>query len=75
MDVCARQRVVIAFLTAERCSPLEIHRRLTSVFVEDARDVSLEAMSVVLKSGENNTGEGPTAADQPRRRPETRLIC
>ena len=46
VDVCARQRVVIAFITAERGSPMEMHRYLTSVFVEDATDISSEAMPI-----------------------------
>ena len=48
MDVRARQRVVITLLTVERCTPMEIHRRLTSLCVEDARVASSEATSIVL---------------------------
>ena len=40
MDVRTRQRVVIEFLTAEGSRPIEIHRRLRSVYGEDAVDVS-----------------------------------
>jgi hypothetical protein len=73
VDVRARRKVVIEFITAERCISVEIHRHLTSVFVEDARDGSSESMPVVLREVKD-----PTAAGQLRqrqRRPETRLIC
>jgi hypothetical protein len=49
VDVRTRQRVVIEFLTAESSSPIEIHRRLISVYVEDAIDVGSDAGSVVLR--------------------------
>jgi histone-lysine N-methyltransferase SETMAR len=50
--------VVIEFLTAESSSPIEIHRRLRSVYVEDAIDVGSDAGSVVL-SGEQDIGDMP----------------
>jgi hypothetical protein len=66
-----RQRVVNEFLTAEGCSPIEIYRRLRSVYSysEDAVDVSsVKRWIHRFKSGEK---------DQPRqrrRRPKLRLM-
>ena len=40
MDICLKQRVVIEFLTAEGCSPIEIHTRMKAVYDESCSGVS-----------------------------------
>jgi transposase len=60
VDVRTRQRAVIEFLTAEGSSPIEIHRRLRSVYGEDAIDVSSVRHWVRrFKSGEKDIGDRP----------------
>ena len=40
IGICLKQRVVIEFLTAEGCSPIEIHTRMKAVYGESCSDVS-----------------------------------
>jgi hypothetical protein len=53
-------------LTADGCSPLEIHRRLRSVYGEDAIDVGSDAGPVVLRTVIRTLFTGPAATVQPR---------
>jgi len=39
-DVRFKQRAVIEFLTAEKVPPIEIHRRMQAVYVDQFVDVS-----------------------------------
>jgi len=69
--------VVTEFLTAEDSSPIEIHRRLRSVYGVDVIDVSSDAGSVVIRVVKRALVTGPAAAEQPRqrrRRSKTRLV-
>ena len=49
MDVRIGQRVIMDFLTVEGSSPIEIQRRLRSVYSEDAIDVRSDAVSVTSR--------------------------
>ena len=40
LDVRFKQRAVIEFLTAEKVPPIEIHRRMQAVYVDQCVDVS-----------------------------------
>jgi len=40
-DVRFKQRAVIEFLTAEKVSPIEIHRRMQAVYGDQCVDVSI----------------------------------
>jgi hypothetical protein len=68
VDVRTRHRVVTEFLTAEGCSPKEIHRHFRSVYSENATDVSTFRQWVRrFASGENHTSDmsrrdGPATA-------------
>jgi transposase len=60
VDVRTRQRVVTKFLVAKGSSPIDIHRRLRSVYSEDAIDViSVRHWVRRFKSGEKGTGYRP----------------
>ena len=39
-DALFKQRAVIEFLTAEKVPPIEIHRRMQAVYVDQCIDVS-----------------------------------
>ena len=39
-DVRFKQRAVIEFLTAEKVSPIEIHRRMEAIYGDECVDVS-----------------------------------
>jgi len=39
-DVLFKQRAVIEFITAEKVSPIEIHRRMKAVYGDQCVDVS-----------------------------------
>jgi hypothetical protein len=60
VDFRTGQRAAIEFPTAEGSSPIEIHRRLRSVYGDDGIDVSSFRRWVRrFKSGEKDTGERP----------------
>ena len=60
VDIRTKQCVVIKFLTAEGSSPIEIHRRLRSVYGEDAIDVtSVRRWVRRFKSGEKDISDRP----------------
>jgi hypothetical protein len=61
--VRTRLRVVTEFLTVEDSSPIEIHRRLRSVYCVDAIDVSSDAWSVVIRAVKRALVTGPAAAE------------
>jgi transposase len=73
-DVRFKQRVVIEFLTAEKVSPIEIHRRMQTVYVDQCTDVSTVRRWVrQIKDGElgqadlsdkTRSGRPVTASDQ-----------
>jgi len=63
VDVRTRHRVVTEFLTAEGCSPTEIHRLFRSVYGKSATDVSTVRHWVRrFDSGEKHTGDMPRRA-------------
>ena len=63
MYVRTRQRVVTEFITAEGFSPIEVHRRLRSVYGEDAIDVSSVRRWVRrFKGDEKDIGDRPGSA-------------
>jgi hypothetical protein len=60
VDVRTRQRVVIEFLNVEGSIPIETHRHLTSVYGEDAVDVSsVRRWNRCFKGGERDIGDRP----------------
>ena len=60
MVVCTMQRVLTEFLAAEGASPIEVHRRLKSVYEEDAIGVGSVRLWVRrFKNGENDIGDRP----------------
>jgi hypothetical protein len=64
VGISARQIVVTEFLIADSSSPVEIHRRLTSVYGEDAMDVSSVTRWVrFLRAEKRTVVTGPAAAD------------
>jgi hypothetical protein len=64
VDIRPRQSVVTQFLIAEGSSPIEIHRRLRSVY--DDMDVSSNAGFVILRLVKRTLLTDPAATDQPR---------
>ena len=67
MDVNTRQRMLTELLTAEGSRPVQIHRRLSSVYGEDAVEVSsVRRWLRRFNSGEKDVGNSPSAVDQPR---------
>jgi hypothetical protein len=55
VDVSSGHRMMIEFLSAEGYSPIEVHRGLSSVYGEDATDLSAARPWVHrLKGGEND---------------------
>lgn len=63
MDLRLKQRAVIEFLTAEGCSPIEIHSRMKAVYGETCSDVST-VRRWARRSKEENPSES-NVHDQP----------
>ena len=67
MDVNTRQRMLIELLTAEGSRPIQIHRHLRSVYVEDAVEISsVRRWLRRFNSGEKGVGNSPSVVVQPR---------
>jgi transposase len=65
VDVNTRQRMVTELLTAEGSSPIEVHRRLRSVYGEDAVEISSVRRWIRrFNSGEKDVGDNPSAIDK-----------
>jgi hypothetical protein len=61
--ICTRQRMAIEFLGTESSRLIDIHRRLKSVYGEDAIDISSVRRWVCLfKSSEECIGDRPLGA-------------
>lgn len=67
MDLNTRHRMLTELLIAEGSRPVQIYRRLRSVYGEDAVEISSVRLWLRrFNSGENNVGKSPSAVDEPR---------
>jgi hypothetical protein len=63
VGIRARQRMVIEFLGTEGSSPIDIHRRLRSIYGEDVMDISsIRHWVRRFKSSEQDIGDRPRSA-------------
>ena len=63
VGIHTRQRMAIEFLGTESSSLIDIHRRLRSLYGEDAIDIcSVRRRVLLFKSSEKDTGDRPRSA-------------